>query len=356
MAAPAAVDPYRARRKTYRGISAGVTLICVGGVLLANTLGVVGWGVWIELLKLWPLILISMGVRRLFVSTQLHPLSLLGPLLVAGAVVWVAADYQPEEGITEASMASARSVDLECPGPDGGEAVRLNLDFAAGDLMVVGGSDPEAQPAVHASRSTAAVQGPTELDGMSGIHGTLRYVGREPRSSCFDSGTLRLRPYAWNREVHIIWPFGADWRNRWEARLATGSPLDVDLRLAASTADLDLSAFTLSRLEMDAAASRIVLQLGRPATRVPIRIHGAVTDLRLIVAEGTCFTVVRDKTLSFLDADDGVDTEKGSRRLTARACEAGPADGPRYEIRYELPLSSVTIETRGPSSPPSPAS
>jgi len=337
-------DPGRARRFAYRGVTGGVILICIGTVLLLNTLGVLGWGVWFSLLKLWPLLLISIGVRRIFVNTRLHALSLLGPLMIAAATVWVVSAYEESPSFAAMPMESSETLELACPPASQSGPVRLDVDFAAGDLRVVAENKPRAE----------ATPGAAVPAARTGLGGTVHYLGREPRPTCFGSGSLRVRPESWSHGFHIIGPFSWD-ENRWDARLASDLPVDVDLRLAAATADVDLSAFTLHHLEINAAASHVVLTLGTPTDRVPVKIRGAVDVLRLVLPAGVCFTVRRDRSLSSLDVDDDVLRNDGSRRLASRACVGTEDDGPRYDVDYDLPLSSVSIESEGRTALLSPA-
>ena len=50
----------------YMKIFSALDLITVGIVLLLNTTGVVSWKIWIELLRFWPLFLVSAGIGILF--------------------------------------------------------------------------------------------------------------------------------------------------------------------------------------------------------------------------------------------------------------------------------------------------
>jgi cell wall-active antibiotic response 4TMS protein YvqF len=348
MAVTRPVDPARVRRRAYRGISAGVTLICIGIVLLLNTLGYVGWSVWFELLKLWPLLLVSMGLRWIFVNTRAHVLCLTGPVLVALAIFWVVSTWSGESaGGPMTWLVGGEMVGLDCPAPPSGDSARLDLDFVAGDLRIL--TEPVAVAAAE-SAPPGSTEGTAGTLGAAvsapGFHGTLRYKGRQPRSSCGGSGDLRLRPYAYHHGIHFVFPFGG-WENQWEARVASASPVIVDLRIAAASAELDLRAFDLERVHLEAAASQLRLQLGPAHSRVPVRIRGAVTDLKLVIPENTCYTVSRDKVLSLLDVEDSVQQEDEWRRLSSAACASAGPDAPRYEIRYEMPVSNVTIETEG---------
>src|SRR5512147_808345 len=110
-------DPVRSRRRAYRGISAGVALICVGVVLLLNTLGYVGWGVWFELLRLWPILLISIGLRWIFVNTPAHGLCLAGPLLIALTTFWVVSTYRGPGPFPRGDLRDAETLEFDCPAP-----------------------------------------------------------------------------------------------------------------------------------------------------------------------------------------------------------------------------------------------
>ena len=43
-------------------IISGLTLLLIGIILLANTLNILEWSVWLNIIKLWPLLLVSWGI------------------------------------------------------------------------------------------------------------------------------------------------------------------------------------------------------------------------------------------------------------------------------------------------------
>jgi len=45
-----------------RKIIKGLTILLIGLILLANTLGIFEWSVWYNVIKLWPLLLVSAGL------------------------------------------------------------------------------------------------------------------------------------------------------------------------------------------------------------------------------------------------------------------------------------------------------
>lgn len=69
----------------------GLTFLLIGTILLANTLEILEWSVWSNLFKLWPLLVISLGLSLIFRGKSL---SFMGPLIIfLGIIVGVGASY-----------------------------------------------------------------------------------------------------------------------------------------------------------------------------------------------------------------------------------------------------------------------
>ncbi|MDD3631471.1 MAG: DUF5668 domain-containing protein, partial [Atribacterota bacterium] len=62
----------------------GLVIILVGAILLLNNLNILEWAVWPNILKLWPLLLISVGISLIFRKR----LSWLGPLVILLGIVF----------------------------------------------------------------------------------------------------------------------------------------------------------------------------------------------------------------------------------------------------------------------------
>ena len=69
----------------------GLTFLLIGLILLANTLEILDWSVWLNLFKLWPLLVISLGLSLIYRGKSL---SFMGPLIIfLGIIVGVGASY-----------------------------------------------------------------------------------------------------------------------------------------------------------------------------------------------------------------------------------------------------------------------
>ncbi|MBA7545066.1 hypothetical protein ES705_37428 [subsurface metagenome] len=69
----------------------GLTFLLIGAILLANTLEILEWSVWSNIIRLWPLLIVSLGLSLIFRGKSL---SFMGPLIIfLGIIVGVGASY-----------------------------------------------------------------------------------------------------------------------------------------------------------------------------------------------------------------------------------------------------------------------
>lgn len=68
----------------------GLVIILIGVILLLNNLNIMEWSVWSDILKLWPLLLVSLGISLIFKRR----FSWLGPLVIlVGIILGVSSNY-----------------------------------------------------------------------------------------------------------------------------------------------------------------------------------------------------------------------------------------------------------------------
>ena len=69
----------------------GFAFLLIGTILLANTLEILEWSVWSNIIKLWPLLIVSLGLSLIFRGKSL---SFMGPLIIfLGIIAGVGANY-----------------------------------------------------------------------------------------------------------------------------------------------------------------------------------------------------------------------------------------------------------------------
>jgi len=68
-----------------RGV--GFLLILIGIILILNNFGYLGWHFWLQVLRLWPLLLIAVGIGMLLRSSTVTWLMI--SVILIGIAVWI---------------------------------------------------------------------------------------------------------------------------------------------------------------------------------------------------------------------------------------------------------------------------
>jgi len=70
----------------------GILFIAIGVMLLLNNAGEISWDYWWELFCWWPILLIAIGVEKIFLRSRVHYLSYLSAVILVGTMTLVAVD------------------------------------------------------------------------------------------------------------------------------------------------------------------------------------------------------------------------------------------------------------------------
>ena len=73
----------------------GIQLAGFAVFLLLNTTGALPWSFWLDAIALWPVLVMSAGVKIAFEKSRAPWLLLLRPVLVLGALAWLASGNRP---------------------------------------------------------------------------------------------------------------------------------------------------------------------------------------------------------------------------------------------------------------------
>ncbi len=248
--------------RRHRSVIGPVILICIGVFFLVANL-VPSFDPWLILFRYWPVILILIGLGKVWdyyvsrgdadgtggssASGVLIAVILL--MLLLGLGIW-------QTGRRVSTAANERhdtkSVDLQ-----GATAVTANLNFPAGQLNVDGGS--------------------SHL-----IDADFSYLGNNadlaPRLDySVDSGHGQLNVSENNDGIH----FGTH-DDTWNLRFNDSVPLDLTVQMGAGESDLRLADLNLSHLEVHMGAGQVLLDLtGQKKQNLTADIHGGVGQARI---------------------------------------------------------------------------
>lgn len=301
-----------ATRADWKRASDGIALAGFAAFLLLNTLGVLPWSFWLEAIPLWPLLIMSAGVKIAFEKTRAPWLVLLGPAIVLGGLVWVAAGAKTD------APAGPWKAEGPLPRPEG--ATRLKLDLKLfGSRLQVGARDLEEGALADARSIERLADARLEV---------LR-----------EEDTARLRLDAQARSGIVVLPGR---RQRWDLGVPSTMPLrfDVGGALIRSRFDLARSRFEGGRL----GGVFLATQLTLPEVDAPVKLglNGVFNLLKVSVPAGTPVRV----------RGTGFPFNLVKRRLVGDPERAG------YEIHVDGVFNAVTVETRRPGAgdgPPPPA-
>jgi hypothetical protein len=247
----------------------GVALVTAGAVALAIQNDLVSGAAARDAWRLWPVVLIVIGIAVISART---PFALVGTLvaaLVVGGMGGTLAAGWPD-GFSIGCGGEASNLATESGSFTGAASAEVELDFSCGELAVA-------------------------MAAGSGWSVDARYAADAEPEIESDDGTLRV-------EAERGGVFGfRDARQEWDVTLPTDVGLALMISANAASSTLDLADASLSRLELDANAGEVTLDLS-----------GATADALGISANAGSVELTVDGSTRF---DGSVDTNAGSFEL-----------------------------------------
>jgi hypothetical protein len=239
------------------GLAGPAILIALGVVFLLNNLGYLGWGVWEALVRLWPLLLIAIGLDLLIGRRSILGSALVVVLVLAalGLAIWWTGYWVP------AGMA----ITSETISQPLGAARRADLDIALGVGRLNLGSLAESDNLIEGTIARASGQQVVQDFSVNG-----------------DSATFKLHSRA-------AWPFpfreqsGA--RVEWNLLASRAIPLRLHIDTGAGQATLDLARLQIADLDINIGVGQTTLTLPQQG-QVRARINGGVGETVVIIPTG----------------------------------------------------------------------
>ena len=287
----------------------GIQLAGLALFLLLNTTGVLPWSFWLDAISLWPLLVMSAGIKIAFEKSRARWLVLLGPVIVLGGLGWLASGRRPEApaGPWEAQVASR---------PEGTRSVDFEAGLVGAKLRLALATDLPANLLVD-GRSIANRER-TRLDSRA------------------EEGVARVRIDSGKKHGMVFLPRP---RERWDLRLPADLPLSLRIKGAGVGGDLDLTAGLVVSVQTDGVFIGVAARLPAPREQTEIRMNGVFNSLNLSVPDGTPVRV-HGPGLPFNAVDRGVRGTEGR---------------PGYDVRVQGIFSAVEVRTDRSISPEPPA-
>lgn len=226
-------------RSRGRSITGGLFIIAIGVFLLTFSLHP-DWDMWPILARYWPVILIVVGLGKIFDAFQLRNsdgtdnlASNVGTGSAIVAVVGILVLVAMLHGGKVVRLEQSQAIELQ-----GAKSVTASVDLPSGTLDVAGGA-------------------PRLLDAK------LRYRDRDgvPQVNyavANGEGTLDINQDS-PSHTHL-----AGSGNDWQLRFADGVPLNLDVNIGAGKADLRLNGMDVNDLNIKVGAGQLNLDLTGP--------------------------------------------------------------------------------------------
>ncbi len=245
-----------------RSIVGPTMTISIGAIFMASNLGFLGWDAWMTLWRLWPVVIIAIGLE-IFLGRKNILLAMFGvalslALLVGG--VWLSGGAEGMTGLV--SPAAGEVVigkDIEQP-LDGAESAEVRIDSSVGQLKV---------EALNDSKNL--------------IVGTIYSVERETILESYEMTGDKINYY-----LHSEWEPGGSFnfnekntRLSWNLALSQEIPLDLSISLGVGESDLDLSELQVSAIDLNIGVGQTTVKL--PGGEYDVKVDGGVgqTTIRL---------------------------------------------------------------------------
>ncbi|MGA9193239.1 MAG: DUF5668 domain-containing protein [Anaerolineales bacterium] len=269
----------------HRGVAGPLILIAIGTAFLLTNMGIMSWTAW-GLFRLWPLILVAIGID-LLVGRRSTGGAILAAILIAAVLaggLWLASTgYQAPIG------SATESVQQPLEGATQGQFV---LKPAVGSLHVsaLAGSSPDLV--------TGSVRGqqPNDVRSQFSLNGSTGTFQMET------AGTAVFMP-----------TFGGG--PTWDLLLNPSVPLNLTVEQGAGEMSLDLSSMKVSELVVNLGIGQITVRL--PAHgKYTARVDGAIGDTTVIIPSGTAARITMNAALAGRSVPEGL-THTGNQYESA---------------------------------------
>jgi len=298
-----------------------ITAVVDGVVLLANTLGYVGWSVWFSVFSLWPLLVIAWGLELLGRGTGLRWLGILGAVVVLAGLLYGVLVLGPQRapfswfpfGGSAGTTAFSTSRAHDAAVTQGDASVKVGatqLEVGAGqDLASIEGRAPEGAAPVLTSTSSS---------GSADVSVT------EPNRSGVVDATGQTLDVSLDRAV--------SWRS-------------IGLEVGAVDGRIDLRGLDVRSVSVDTGASQLLLTVGARSPAVSVVLQGGAAAVTVRVPASAAVTLDAKSGLSDVTVPPSFTRVAGTPLVGESRWRGEGAGGPRVDISVQSGVSSITLQT-----------
>lgn len=279
----------------------GLIFLLIGTILLANTLEILDWSVWSNLLKLWPLLIVSLGLSLLFRGKSL---SFMGPLIIfLGIIAGVGASYVgisfegemvrevktlSREIVIEVEKVPETEIALET------EEILVTKALETKEYLEIERASIELN--LDVGKLTMGESTPLLYECIS----QYRYKEFEPFEK-FSRTEKEANILIYHSPV-IKRRISNNTRNQWLLKLNNQIIYNLSIKTGAIDTDFNLSDFKVEKLHIESGVSNINLVL--PQYNSKIIIDTGVSNIDITIPKNVGAIVNIDSGIAIKDLDD----------------------------------------------------
>jgi len=298
----------------------GLVTVAIGSVFLGQMLGYLGWNVWLNILKLWPLLLVALGVEIAGKGLRSEWVRALGGVVVIGGLAYGALVMTPTSGTW------------------------LPI------VPVTGSAEDFSESAAHdrgVTEGVAVVRGGVGRLRVEAGDDLVAATGRSPFEPVFDVSAgggkadveVGLGAGTWVPTAEDI---------RLDVTLDGAVVWDLTVDAGVTQYTVDARGLRLSALRLASGVSDGTLVLGRArgaggSGPVPVRIQAGVSALTVRVPSGDAVRVSVSDGLSGVDARGDWTQTRGSGKRVYES-DGFRGTGAYWDIEIESGIGGITIE------------
>ncbi len=286
----------------------GVLFILAGVLLLLNNVDRLDWWVWADIASLWPILLIAIGVEKIFAHTRAQAVSYLSTVAMAAVVLYVAwggmGDYRTD-----------RSTDWSYSA-DGKTISRLvgQIDMHKNDLTLRGNGT-----SIVRARYDGSFRQPRIAHDIKGAEGHFTVDDRSP--------------WRWTRRISRYY-------DDITVFVSDSFPLTLTCNGDQGNMRLDCRDLKLDDLTVSADDGSMRIMLGRNSNKVRVTLKGKDPEFRLEVPGSCALTVQGGGTEAGAMLRRLGLTQSGSSYVTMGADTLSP----KIELNLSPEVSDLAIE------------
>lgn len=296
-----------------RHLGEGLSTVAIGLVLLGQMLGILRWDVWLNIIRLWPVLLVSLGLEIIGKATRAEWIRFVGSLVVVAALAYGALVLTPTGGWPPLTPVAGGEpfdyVERHDRRVLTGEA---QIDGAVGELAVTAGDD------------LAAAEGSSPY----GVTFDVTTSGRTAKVTIADVGGS-WGPVTPGSDIAVTLDRDVLW--------------DLVVKAGVSTYDLDLRELPVSSLELESGVSAGTVTFGSPEGDArTVDIEAGVSGIALRFPRGESVRVTVSDGLSGVES--GGEWTK-SREGDARVYESErfSDNGAYWDVYIESGIGGITL-------------